>query len=402
MIRTALAVLISAGFVALTIWVLWRWMRKSEDEPVKLVFKWVTSAILCLGLIRYAVKAGDPISQITAILAAAVCGLILAILWAPNFTSWVAKPFMSLYDGGDLEVIPQPVYGRSHALRKRGDYAGACEAVQQQLASFPADLEGHLLLAEIQAENLSDVPAASATIWQWISSQEQLQPGAVALALNRLADWQLNLLRQPDTARATLENLVRLFPDSEQAQMAIQRVGHLPTTEAMDSRDDREPIHVPKIERIGLVRGPRPPAEANQDLDADALASEEQSWLRQLEAFPADHEAREQLAHLYLDRLGRPDLALAQVRQLIDQPSQPSKQVVRWLNLAADAHVRSGDEAAAREVLQQVIDRGPESAAAEQARQRLARLGVEMRAQKKSQAVKLGSYETKLGLKLKA
>lgn len=399
--RTLLAILIASGTVILLGWVLWRWMRKSEDEPAKLIFKWGLSALLVVGLLRFALKAGDPITQVAGVLAAAVCGLILAILWVPNLTSWVARPFMTLYDGGDLEPVPQPIYGPAHARRKRGEYQAACEEIQKQLAAFPSDLEGHLLLAEIQAENLDDVDAASSTIWQWLSAQSQPQPGAVALALNRLADWQLHRAHQPEAARATLENVVRLFPESEQAQMAVQRIGHLPTLEAMEAREQRDPIHLPKPVRAGLVNEPRPAEDqgaGNSPLEVD---DEIQPWLKRLESFADDHEAREQLVHLYLDKAGRPDLAMEQIRLLLETPSRPPRLVARWLNMAADVYVRSGDEAEARNVLQQVIDLGLESVS-ERARQRLARLKVEMNAQKKSQTVKLGSYEKNLGLKVRA
>ena len=83
------------------------------------------------------------------------------------------------------------------------------------------------------------------------------------------------------------------------------------------------------------------------------------------------------------------------------QPGQPSRQVVRWLNLMADLQIKFSDDAEApRLALQRIQERFPNSAVAENAAQRIARLGLEMKAKQKSSAIRLGSYETNLGLKM--
>ena len=89
-----------------------------------------------------------------------------------------------------------------------------------------------------------------------------------------------------------------------------------------------------------------------------------------------------------------------QLEELLAQPNLPAKQAVHWLNLLADLRVRSaGDVAAAREALQRVVDLFPGSAAAENAKHRMAHLQLELRSGKSSQVVKLGSYEQNIGLK---
>ena len=68
--------------------------------------------------------------------------------------------------------------------------------------------------------------------------------------------------------------------------------------------------------------------------------------------------------------------------------------------MLADLRVRHGsDLAAAREVLQRIIDLFPRSAAAENAKNRMAHLRLELRGKKESPVVKLGSYEQNIGLK---
>ena len=84
---------------------------------------------------------------------------------------------------------------------------------------------------------------------------------------------------------------------------------------------------------------------------------------------------------------------------MIEQPNQPGRLVVHWLNLLADLQIRSGAGfEAAQQTLQRIVDRDPDVAAAEIARHRLALLKLEMKAKDKSQAVKLGSYEQNIGL----
>ena len=108
----------------------------------------------------------------------------------------------------------------------------------------------------------------------------------------------------------------------------------------------------------------------------------------------------EKLALLYANHYGRIDLAIDQFEQMIQQPNQPSRLVNHWLNLLADIQIRGGfDYESVRQTLQRIIDRAPEMAAANLARNRLALLKLELRAQQKNEPVKMGSYEQNIGLK---
>jgi hypothetical protein len=77
---------------------------------------------------------------------------------------------------------------------------------------------------------------------------------------------------------------------------------------------------------------------------------------------------------------------------LIGQPRAPGREIVRWLNLLAHLELHNcGDLDAARAALERIEARFPKSASAEQARQRIALLALELRGREKSQTFRLGS-----------
>jgi hypothetical protein len=254
-----------------------------------------------------------------------------------------------------------------------------------------------MLLAEIQADDLHDLDAARTTIERLIALPTQT-PHNVALALTRLADWHLRYAKDTHSARTCFERIVELFPDTAEAHAAHQRVARLAVAEASGMGTEPVPLALPKGDpTLGLrTEGGWRPAPPDYEARAAALVA-------QLERFPMDNLAREELALLYTSELDRPDLAAEQFMQLIAQPFAPEKQIVHWLNLLADVQVRSEATLdAARQTVQQIIQLYPNSAAAENARRRLSVLGLEGRAKKESQVVKLGSYEQRLGLKGKS
>jgi len=122
--------------------------------------------------------------------------------------------------------------------------------------------------------------------------------------------------------------------------------------------------------------------------------------VKHLEQHPLDTEERENLAVIYADHYERLDLATGELEQLIGQPNQPAKLVAHWLNLLADLQVRHGaDYETVYQTLQRIIDRDPNVAAAEIARHRQGLLKLELKANEKKQAVKMGTYEQNIGLK---
>jgi outer membrane protein assembly factor BamD (BamD/ComL family) len=316
----------------------------------------------------------------------AICSICLGLLWAPQFASWVAHPIVSLFDGGNQQLSPQPFYAIAQAHRKRGRYAEAIAEIQRQLAAFPGDYIGNLMLAEIQAANRKDFDGAIEILDRWIADWGA-QSNRVPAALNQIAEWQLHGRQDPESARAALERVLNLFPNSEAAHLARQRLAHLASSDMLADRVNPHRIELGEYpERVGLMMEPlRPPPPESPA----ALAAE---CLRQLDQFPDDNETRERLARLYAEDLNHMELARQEMEWLIGQPRAPGREIVRWLNLLAHLELHNcGDLDAARAALERIEARFPKSASAEQARQRIALLALELRGREKSQTFRLGS-----------
>jgi outer membrane protein assembly factor BamD (BamD/ComL family) len=388
-----LLVILVTGFA---LWVFIRTLKKSEDPPA-LIFKWILTLVLLGFWLAVAVPDMGPggMSAFIGVCISMVEGIILAIIWRRNIAGLVADPLGGLYDGGTTPQEAKPFYSSAIAQRKRGNYNEAFAGVRKELEKFPTDLEGLLLLADLQAENLNDLPGATVTI-ERICNQPEHTPGNVALALNILADWYLKLNQDRDAARETLQRIIDRFPESEMAVLASQRIASLASTEHLLAAHNRKKFAVVEgVQNLGLLDPKFHPAPA--DPDAAKQAAE---LVEHLQAHPLDAESREKLAVIYADHYDRMDLATDQLEQLITYPSQPSKRVVHWLNLLADLQIRHAAKyEAVRPTLQRIIDLFPNSPTAELAANRIIYLKLELKGKEKSQPVKLGSYEQDIGLK---
>jgi len=302
--------------------------------------------------------------------------------------------FGSLWTGGSEPPPPEPFYSVADARVKRGQYREAIYEIQQQLAKFPTDVTGHMKLAEIQAVHLADLPAASLTI-ERLLGQPGHTPPHIAYALNTLSDWHLKI-HDTEAARACLERILQLLPDTEQATVAEQRLAHMASNAALLAAHERSPIHLPERPKdLGLTQA-APPLPSKQPTPEEAA----RQLVQHLEQYPHDNEAREKLALLYAEHYQRVDLAITQLEELVAAPNQPGKEVARWLNLIADLQVKYGlGFEAAQATLQRIIERFAGLGAAEVAQQRLERLRLEFKGQQQGQVIKLGSYEKDLGLK---
>jgi tetratricopeptide (TPR) repeat protein len=369
---------------------------KRADDPARMAFKWVLTALVLgalFGLVGPIVDKGGYGGAFVGIPATAVCGLVLAIIWRHTISGLIADPFASLYNGGTDAPDPHPTYSTARAHQKQGRYTEAVQEIRQQLQRFPTDVEGHLLLAEIQAQNLKDLPGAEITIERFIS-QPGHHPKNVVFALYSMADWHLAVTGDREAAKLWLEKIPELLPDSEYALGAAQRIAHLdsPDIELLDPKKYALP---PGEQSVGLMSDSSSLRAA--EVDYNEVASK---YVRHLDVHPLDTDIREKLAALYADQYGRLDLAVDQLEQMIQQPNQPAKNIVRWLNMMTDWEVRcGGDYESAKATLQRIIDRHPEGAAAEVARNRLSLLKLEFKAIEKNESVKLGTYEQNIGLK---
>ncbi len=379
------------------IWLFIRSLKRSENPP-KLIFKWIFTAVVVGYVFKVAVpgfQAGG-LEAISALFTTLISGLAMAITWRHSIIDIIAKPLASAIDGGNEPPEPKPYYSIALTKRKLNQPLEAIVEIRKQLARFPNDFEGVLLLAGIQAEDLKDLPGAEITLNLFCDSPGA-PPKQVAAAMNHLADWQLKLMQDAEAARAALEKIIAQFPDTELSLQAAQRIAHLGGAERMLlAAHDRQPMALPEgVKNVGLLASSKFLAPAETEPGKLAAA-----YVKHLEQHPLDTEVREKLAIIYADHYQRLDLATGELKQLIEYPNQPARRVAHWLNLLADLQVRHGaDYDTTRETLEKIIEQFPGAAVAELARTRLNHLKLELKGQKETPTKQVGVYEQNIGLK---
>ncbi|MEY2408360.1 MAG: hypothetical protein QOF48_1030 [Verrucomicrobiota bacterium] len=380
-------------------WVLWKLLKRSYD-PARLAFRWILTVGLLVGgyfLIDHMASGDSPLEKAFGVFTGMFLAMVLVVLWGPSVLGRFGELIGNLYTGGGTPPDPVPLYSVAESRRKQGRYREAIWEIQGQLATFPSDVIGQMLIAEIQADNLNDLTGAQLTIERFCA-QPGHGPKNIAFALNSLADWHLKYNRDVEAARAAVQKIIDLVPDSESSMQASQRLARLSDADAMAAIHERKPIHMPAAGgAIGLRSSPAPAQRLEESVE-DAAAR----LVKQLEAHPLDAESREKLAAIYSDHYGRLDLAVDQLEQLIAAPNQLPKELARWLNTVADLQVKHGaDYETIQATLQRIIEKFPGLAAERLAQQRIEYLRLELKGNDKNHFVDLGSYEKDLGLKKK-
>lgn len=373
---------------------LWFWRVHDKQALMTRLAATLVLALAMFFIIAPLFRAGG-YSQIGAVMFTLALGWCMAIIWVPAITGAVGSLFGSFYDGGTAEAEAKPFYSIFNTKRSQGKYFEALAEIRRQLEKFPADFQGIMLLAELQAENLDDLPGAEITIDRFCQ-QPGHTPLNIAYALNRLADWHLSLTKDRDAAQRALERIIQLFPDTELSQRAAQRIAHLAGTDMLLAPHDRRKIVVKKgPENLGLIR-----EEGKLKVPEPDNAAEAEAYVEHLRAHPQDNDAREKLAVLYARHYHRLDLAVEQLEQMISQPTHTPKQIVHWLNLLADLQVHeAADFDQVRGTLQRIIELYPNLPAAENAQRRLDMLAHELKSKETKKSVQLGTYEQNIGLK---
>ncbi len=322
--------------------------------------------------------------------------VVLSYMWTPHIAETICSPLTSLFDGGNVPPEKKPYYSIATARRKRGQYLEAIVAVREQLAKFPDDFEGIMLLASIQAEDMKDLPGAENTL-DHFCARPKAPERQVAAAWTTLADWHLKIGVDVYSAQAALEKIIARFPESELALRAENRIAHLGGTEKiLMDQHNRPTIVVPEgvknVELLDSTAFLKP-----QEIDPGKLAA---AHVKHLEQHPNDAEVREKLALIYAKDFQRLDLATMELAQLINEPRHSPKQIAGWLNLLANLQVEGGaDVATVTATLQLIVDGFPDLPLANITRRRLMRINSEFKGKEKTPDVKLGVYEQNIGLK---
>lgn len=369
-------------------WLAWQVIRKAQD-PAWIITKLIISFVFGVGgfiAVIFFLKDAPFLAPVFVLPIAIPLGL----WWAPQIAAVFAFPLTSIFDGGGEEVEPKPLYSIARTQIEKGNYQRGLEEIRKQLDKFPNDYEGMMMLAELQAHQLNDFPTAEVTI-QKVANNPKETPAHIADALHRLADWQLEILADPEAARETLQRIADHYPKSITAQSALERIAHLPTTEQLLNTKDRKALVLKRGPRnLGISRN-----KIEEPEDYSAKADKLTEHLRQ---FPDDSDAREQLAEIYSKGYERHDFAEEQLRLLINFPGHTQKQIARWLNRIADYQIASGKTESARNTLKEVMTTCPGTVYAEQAESRLMVLDREIKAKEGPHVIKLGAYKKNLGL----
>jgi tetratricopeptide (TPR) repeat protein len=123
---------------------------------------------------------------------------------------------------------------------------------------------------------------------------------------------------------------------------------------------------------------------------------------RQLTLYPNDIRGRIMLAEIQANKLGQPSAAEATLREILRQPNLAAPGIASALNLLADVHLKSRhDPLAAREALEEIIARLPDTVQAANAAERIGHLPTveTMEARDTPASVELKAGIRDLGLK---
>lgn len=251
---------------------------------------------------------------------------------------------------------PLVSYAKAVGRMKRGHYAEAEAAVIAELEKREDDAEGWMMLATLYAENFHDLAGAEATVRELIE-QPNLTPFQTSQALNRLADWQLKLARDPQAARRTLRELIARCEGTPFARTAEHRLIQLPLDqEELAAQQTPKRIRLPSLSD-GAVEAR--PAERGSDRRESARREFDRLHVR-LGLAPNDSELLERIAVLQAEELSEASQAIKTVEELLKRPDCPAAKVPVWLSHLATWHLKfRGDESTARALLERLIREFP-------------------------------------------
>ena len=383
---------------------IWLSVRKFKmvggDETGLAVFRWMfglDGLLLLIWVVIPFTFSGAPIRVPFGVAAMVLCGIMISVAIAPLLAGSAVSLFTGALDGGSEAQKREPVYSMALALRNRGEPHKAIEAVAEQLEEFPNDFDGMMLTAEIEARDLKNMGAARETLEALLVANTYPKTRK-SYILTTLADWELELARDSERAHAAFQRIINIFPGSEIARKAEQRILRLPTSADLTNRDLTHTHTLPSQRSDAqqtAVEQTSAEAAGNPDAEARTLT-------QRLTDHPEDDEARERLAEIYARHYRRVDLAADQLEQLIRDPRQTREDTVRRLNALARHYMQYAlDGDAARVCLHRIVNMFPGSSAAELAHVELQTIPSTETLRRKSEAIPMAEAEKDLGLKRK-
>ncbi|HOX56677.1 MAG TPA: hypothetical protein P5205_07650 [Candidatus Paceibacterota bacterium] len=309
---------------------------------------------------------------LTCLIAMAVPALVILFFggWAMIGLAGIAllAP-MAGYGAAVLRVRkPPPMYARAIARLKFGKYSEAEWEIIHELENCEDDFEGWMMLADLYANQFKDLPEAERTVLE-ICDLPRTTPSQISVALHRLADWHLGRSGDPAAARRALQLICDRLPGTHLARMARLRINQLPAT-ATALREQQSGTRIPLPALGDSLAGQ--PAPALSEMDQRKAAEAANACVELLKHDPNNTPARERLARLFAERLGKPDRGIEQAALLLDMPDQPENRRAEWLGLIAAWHIKyRHDPQSGREVLERLVLEFPQTPQALAARREL-------------------------------
>ena len=349
--------LVSSYWTALTLaWVLTSAVRGAE-QPARKEFKH-----LCL---TWLIGLSIPAVILFLIGGLATLGLAATLLLTP-----IARYGRDILEGPKL----RPMYSRAIARIKFGKYTDAEWEIIRQLEKQEDDFEGWMMLAELYAKHFKNLVEAEQTILE-LCDQPKTSASQLAVALHRLADWQLNIAQDPAAARRALLMICERLNGTHLAHMAQLRLNQLPVSRAeLREQQTAQPIPLPAL---GDQFDEAPRAST---LAPDLALKAANAFADQLRQNPNNVAVREKFARVLTEQLGKTALGIEQIELLLELPERSEAERAGWLGLIAAWHLKyEQDLDKGRKILERLTREFPNTAQAFAAHRRLEQLDRQLK-----------------------
>jgi hypothetical protein len=356
------------------------WLRVTTAGLFVVGSYWATGTLIWVLVNTSRAVDPEPRKDFKALCLTCLLGLSIPALLVLLVGGWTMLGFagvlivapMAGYAPGILQ--PQqlpPMYARAIARMKFGKYSEAELEIINELEKCEDDFEGWMMLAGLYANHFNDIAEAERTVLE-ICDQPRTTTSQLSVALHQLADWQLKTARDPEAARRALQMIVDRLKGTHLAHMAELRLNQLPKTAAeLREQQAARPIPLPAL---GDSLDREEPGEL-PEVERRQAACQANECVEQLKSDPNSSQARERLARIFTEQLGRSDLGLEQLHLLLNMPAQPEGKRAEWLALAAAWYLKyRHDRETGRRFLQRLADEFPDTPHAFAARQRLERM----------------------------